>query len=373
MSAAAFVLLAVLGASPARALIGTNDVVPAATLLLPYFEVEVTGQPNARRDTAITIINVNPAPALAHVVLWTDYGVPTHTVDIFLTGFDVDTISLSALLLDAGGATIAAHRGQASQLFGGLCAGFDHGDALARGYVTIDNVNEESDLVPGDPGYFAFNGSGIANNTNQFWGQYINLEPAREVLESGPLVHVEAQDDDPVLPVTFYARDTNFDSADQRERLATTWATRYWNGLTDLVCWRDDVRLEPFPCPNQSAAPLTPRGQVGVTPLELIVFDHAENPIVPDVPVEPCRLAAGRVRVGGPLLPVSAKTGWIFANLDPETAPGLAPRGFIVPPVQGYFGSFHIFHPDGLGAGVGGVGLDAITGGNGAGAQGARR
>jgi hypothetical protein len=372
MGVAAFILLTGLGVAPARALIGANDVVPAATLLLPYFEVEVTGQPNDRRDTAVTIINTSPAAALAHVVLWTDYGVPTHTEDVFLTGFDVETVSLAGLLIDAGGAVIAAHRGQPSQLFGGLCAGFDYGDALARGYVTIDNVNQESDLVPGDTGYFEFDGTGIANNTNQFWGHYINFEPGREVLESGPLVHVEAQDDPP-LPVTFYARDTNFGSADQRERLATTWGTRYWNGLTDMVCWRDDVRLEPFPCPNQSAAPLTARGQVTVTPLELIVFDHAENSTIPDVLVEPCRLAAGRVRVGGPLFPVSAKTGWIFANVDPETAPELAPRGFIVPPIQGFFGSLHTLHLDGLGVGVGGVGLDTILGGAAAVPQGGGR
>jgi hypothetical protein len=100
-----------------------------------------------------------------------------------------------------------------------------------------------------------------------------------------------------------------------------------------------------------------------LVPLELIVFDHAENAEVPEVAVEPCRLAAGRVRVGGPLLPVSAKTGWIFANVNPQNGAAGASHGFISPPPQAYFGSQHTLHPGGLAAGVGGVALDDVQDG----------
>jgi hypothetical protein len=350
------VLLAFIAATPARAEIGTADVVPAATLLLPYFEVDVAAEPPASA-MLLTIMNASAAPTLARLVLWTDYGVHTYGVNLFLTGYDVETVDLRDIFDDAGPAVIAAHRGQSSALFDGLCAGFDHGDALARGYVTIDNVNQETDLFPGDPGYFAFKGIGVANDINQLWGQYLAVDTEREVGEGGPLVHVEAHVNP--LAATFYSRETNFSSADNRERLATSWGTRYWNGLTDLICWRDDVRLEPFPCPLQSAAPISTNGSVGVAPLELIVFDHAETAELPETAVEPCLLAAGRVRVGGPLFPVSAKTGWIYANANPDND-GIFARGVTIPPTQAFIGSFHLFHPAGLAAGIGGVALDGF-------------
>jgi hypothetical protein len=173
------------------------------------------------------------------------------------------------------------------------------------------------------------------------------------------LVHVEAQDG--LSAVSFYSRETNFFSNDNRERLPTTWGTRYWNGLTDLVCWRDDVRLAPFPCPIQSTGPIAAHGSVAVAPLELTVFDHAETVELPEAPVEPCLLAAGRVRVGGPLFPVSAKTGWIHVNAAPEVDGGAFPRGFIIPRTQAFIGSFHVYHPDGLAAGIGGVDLDGFA------------
>jgi hypothetical protein len=355
--------IAFLTAAPARAEVGAVDVVPAATLLLPYFEVEVPGEANATPDTVLTIMNTSPAPTLAHLVLWTDYGVPTVSEDIFLTGFDVETISLRVQLNGAGAAVINAHRGRASALFDGLCSGFDHGDALARGYVTIDNVQQESKAFPTEDGYFASNGTGVASNTNQLWGQYVSGSPRGGILAGAPLVHIEAADEDNVIPVTFYARETNFDTADQRERLSSSWGLRYWHGLTDLICWRDDARRDPFPCPNQSTAP-TP------LPLELVVFDHAENPLLPEGGLAPCHLAAGRVRVGGALLPVIAKTGWIFANVNPQSEATLAPRGFIIPPPQAYFTAHHTLHPGGLGAGSGGVALDGVEDGLAGGAAG---
>ena len=42
----------------------------------------------------IKLTNISAAPALAHAVLWTDWGIPTYAFDIFLTGYDVVNIDV---------------------------------------------------------------------------------------------------------------------------------------------------------------------------------------------------------------------------------------------------------------------------------------
>src|SRR4028118_905092 len=84
-------------AGTARAEIGTIDAVPAATLLLPYFECEL-GDDLAPADGGVTtLFSINNASAtaqLAHVTLWTDESIPTLDFDIYLTGYDVQTINV---------------------------------------------------------------------------------------------------------------------------------------------------------------------------------------------------------------------------------------------------------------------------------------
>ena len=87
-----------------RAMLGTIDNAPAATLLLPYFEVDL-GNPNGI-TTLFAINNTGrgrsvedqfdnfASAALVHVTLWTDLGVPTFAFDVYLTGFDVQTINV---------------------------------------------------------------------------------------------------------------------------------------------------------------------------------------------------------------------------------------------------------------------------------------
>src|SRR6185436_2730421 len=93
-----WLLLVALAMLPERApaVIGTDDVVPAATLLLPYFEVH----PEAGRTT--TLLSINNADAnsvTAHVTLWTHLGVPTLGFDVFLTGYDVQSFDLRDILV----------------------------------------------------------------------------------------------------------------------------------------------------------------------------------------------------------------------------------------------------------------------------------
>ena len=64
--------------SPASAVVCALDPVPAATLLLPYFEVDLN-----RPDGVSTLLAVNNAGAsavLVNLVLWTDLGVDPHAL-----------------------------------------------------------------------------------------------------------------------------------------------------------------------------------------------------------------------------------------------------------------------------------------------------
>jgi len=64
---------------------------PAATLLLPYFEVDLA---SGGRTTVFTITNVSPYAQIAHIVLYTDWSFPVLDFNIFLTGYDVQSLNL---------------------------------------------------------------------------------------------------------------------------------------------------------------------------------------------------------------------------------------------------------------------------------------
>src|SRR2546422_8844324 len=51
-------------------------VTPAATLLLPYFEVDVVSAQGVSQNTIFTLTNTSRYPQIAHVVVWTDWSYP---------------------------------------------------------------------------------------------------------------------------------------------------------------------------------------------------------------------------------------------------------------------------------------------------------
>src|SRR5205085_11821119 len=69
--------------------IGTT---PAGTLLVPYFNVDFSGGNTA--NTVFTIVNTSRLPQIAHIVLWTDWSFAALDFNVFLTGYDVQSISL---------------------------------------------------------------------------------------------------------------------------------------------------------------------------------------------------------------------------------------------------------------------------------------
>ena len=86
--------------SPIRPTTTNNDdscdlaLQPAATLLLPYFEVDFASPQTTARRTYFEIINTSPLPQIARVTLWTDWGYPGFTFPLFLTGYDAQLVNL---------------------------------------------------------------------------------------------------------------------------------------------------------------------------------------------------------------------------------------------------------------------------------------
>jgi hypothetical protein len=403
-------VLAGLGwAVPGHAAIGTLDQVPGATLLLPYFEVDLDN-PNGV-TTLLSINNASATAVLVHVVIWSDLSVPTLAFNAYLTGYDVQTINLrdifvngvlprtasaaqdvgenepnpgpspnaisnqgpfsqdftfascfgqlpyptfaEILAVHGGDPTFdyrlhlqQAHTGQSSLILANRCAGRNLGDRIARGYITVDTVNNCTLRFPGDPGYFINGGAGDATNQNMLWGDYFYVNPGQNFAQGNPLVQIEAapginlQDTygpDPETTVpgeyTFYGRYVAWTAADNREPLATNFATRFLNGGvfsggTDLIVWRDSkVNQGSFTCPAVPGVrpPWFPLGQEG-----LVIFDEQENPhivppspIAPQPPVQgliPFAAEAQRVHVGGPDLPVPFTFGWLYLNLNQSNA-----------------------------------------------------
>ncbi len=103
-------IVAVMGASPLAAATATtsafgpsttnNDdscdiaLLPAATLLLPYFEVDFNSPQAVAKTTLFTIQNTSYMPQIARVTIWTDWAYPAITFNVFLTGYDVQSLNL---------------------------------------------------------------------------------------------------------------------------------------------------------------------------------------------------------------------------------------------------------------------------------------
>jgi hypothetical protein len=343
---------------------------PAATLLVPYFEVDLA---NAQGTTTMFQINNASATAiLANVTVWSDLGIPVTNFKVYLTGYDMQTVDLRAVLngilprtasdgqdpsdtispqgwysqdinfasctgilpppatLDA---TTVAHMrnaltGKFSSVAGG-CVGVNYGAAnmIARGYVTVDTVNSCTAGLPSDAGYFVSGGGGFATNQNTLWGDFTIMRPNQTWSASEPVVHVTASATDPETSTagqyTFYGRFVGWTAADNREPLSTTFGVRYFNnggpGLvpqnTTLLVWRDSKNsdISAFSCGTPPAwYPLDQEGAVA--------FDEAEEAATVSTS------AFGASTQAVPVAPLTAFTsGWMFLNLNHNVESGADP------------------------------------------------
>lgn len=256
-------------------------VAPAATLLLPYFEVETAAR---NVDTFFTVVNTSYLPQIAHVTVWTDWSMPVLDFNIFLTGYDVQSISLYDVIvngiiaptnpnLTAGGTSSSTTPGSASaannanpnislvgctslpgfipaNLRAAIQAALTDGtpasilgctttarigspatthptSTTAVGYVTIDVTSACSTTLPNSATYFT---TEILFD-NVFTGDYqvINKATGQNYTGANPLVHIRAVPEggragNPLtgaqtnFPRTFYARFTNQAAAANTDR-----------------------------------------------------------------------------------------------------------------------------------------------------------
>lgn len=332
----------------ARAEIGTIDNVPAATLLIPYFEVQPSN-PNGV-TTVITLHNTSASAAVARVTLWTDLGLPTASFNLYLTGFDSEIISLARVFNrtvpftaddgddqadtqdrndgisnqgpisqdinfpgPGGGSAgqigdnispslLSAHTGGLSdEYFGGQCGARNFGDGIARGYVTIDSMTTQSTNNALDAGYFP-----EMDTRNILTGDYVIVNQTTREVSADIAVPIEGNPD-PIGTRTFYGRFVANNGSDKREPLPTAWAGRISTGRTDTMYWRDPgVPLAPFGCGGLPAG--LPSGQFRIT----LVNPNGTNAANPGG--NPFPFVAGFTTGGA--LGVNQPLGWLFANLN---------------------------------------------------------
>lgn len=331
---------------PANAPATTNNddscdvgVYPAATLLLPYFEVDFNSPQTTARTTIFTITNVSPNPQIAKVTLWTDWGFPLLGFSLFFTGYDVQALNLYDVIArgliaptgpNSGGTSIATPPGELSHgnlanpnfaknvpldcargalpgfippaLLTDLRTGLSAGSAFwscggsspriggshsnAIGYATVDVVATCSQTLPTQPKYF----DEELLYDNVLAGDYAQIDPnpaSGNYAGGNPLVHIRAIPEGGQagvmrasnLPFTFYDRETaNGGGArgrDRRQPLSSAFAARFVEGGAGGM----STDLLMWREPALATAVCADAGKNAELPIaEVVRFDEHENP-----------------------------------------------------------------------------------------------
>lgn len=331
---------------------------PAATLLVPYFEVDLDAAEGI--NTLAAVGNAAGTCVLSRVTLWTDLAVPTLSFYLFLSADDVQTLNLRDLfagrlpdtsrvladpscpVLDFEPCTAAqldtelvqlelrsvaaAHTGDADPQ-AGTCAGVDHGDGRARGYMTVDVVQRcaHDPTVAtwaasewGHPdGYHA---ATATSTSNVLWGDYFLVDETNDFAQSEAAVPVVA-DPNAFAPgdYTFYGRYHGFDASDARRPLSGRHGIRFlhggpFDGGTELLVWRDSRSPQVAPAPCGELPPWAPLDERSIR-----LFDEDELPYqAPSGGVFPW--ATQRVRVGDAGFPSAVPFGWLDLDLWHDAA-----------------------------------------------------
>ncbi len=305
---------------------------PAATLLLPYFEVDTSG--TSGQTTLFTITNVTRYPQIAHVTLWSDWAFPVLTFNVFLTGYDIQAINLADVLIRGviappSGTSSATKPGALSvstnpnirssddcantpgtvpaSIIAGVrnalrtgvfnpgggvtsCSTMGNVHANAIGYATIDLVASCTDRTPLDPLYYTTD----LLFDNVLLGDYQQLgaSPAGTGLQSSfdaggnPMVHIRAVPEGggagsnvgTALPYTFYDRYTPAArrTLDRRQPLPSTFAARYIQGGTNAFATNLTIWREGFNGPGSSCTSYINNASMAFG--EFVRFDEHENP-----------------------------------------------------------------------------------------------
>lgn len=346
---------------------------PAATLLLPYFEVDVSG--TTGQTTLFTVTNVVRYPQIAHVTLWTDYGYPVMTFNEYLTGYDVQAINLADVLIRGivappSGTTSATTPGQLSEgtnpnLRSPLDCGTNPGSfpasliaairtALTKGtfsingcteigsthtnaigYATVDLVASCTSRAPSDPLYYSTDllFDNVLIGDYQQIGPHPAGQPASSFDAGGnPMVHLRAVPEGggagsnvgTALPYTFYDRYTPAArrTFDRRQPLPSTYATRFIQGGTTAFSTNLNIWREAFGAGSCADA----KASAEMTVAEIVRFDEHENPFTlggalnctcsTPISTLPATSSTSSASSLYPALGTPDVGGWLYLNLD---------------------------------------------------------
>lgn len=347
---------------------------PAATLLLPYFEVDYQAPSTSAIDTVFTVINTSRNPQIVRMTIWTDLGFPAAWSPIFLTGYGVRSVSMYQIIARGSfptssdtwptGSMSADNKGNPNfndttwcfwtggtvgpewveRLQGMLTTGKRDTDCPistkhehATGYVTLDVVNSCSTASMLDPVYW----TDVILYDNVLTGDYERINPnvtTGNYAGGNPLVHIRAVPDGgasgsaaaQVLPFTFYDRYTpaNARHLDRRQPLPSVFAARWINGgptgfLTNYVMWREGIVGATH---DECAYPAN--ATVPLKSAMLVRFDEHENSVVSGCG-NSCSAAvpvSALVSSSSDLFPPAGTSpdvaGWMWIDLDNRVAEG---------------------------------------------------
>jgi len=325
-------------------------VTPAATLLLPYFEVDFKQPMPKATHTVVTVVNVSPLPRMANVTLWTDMAYPALWFPLFLDPYAMRSVDLFDVFArgaiggpGAEGAGCAdlpktlspAQLTDLQQAFTTgnvvpcpVSEGVGDVHANAIGYATIDLVAGCSTANPWSKEHFGE----LLLYDNVLIGDYVQLDA--KSAHGGPLVHIRAiPEGGPAgavvstnLPYTFYDRYTvglPSRTSDRRQPLPSAFAVRHIEdkskGLsTSLQVWREGVAAGGASCRELGS-------NRNLDHAEVVRFDEHENAtinfwcgIIPEC-IGPPRTSTALVWPA--ILLPSASTsgdsvGWVYLNLN---------------------------------------------------------
>jgi hypothetical protein len=256
LTAAAVICSPLAAPASGRAAECSARIQPAATLLVPYFAVDL--QDPAGLTTLVAVGNADDAAALARVTMWTDWGLPTLAFDVALGPDAVQTINLRDVFAGtlpttsppAAGdgfadcttplakpplgadelARLRARHSGAPDPVDGECYGSTRsGPGVAAGFLTVDSARAcaPAGTYPNTGGYFAV-GSGVADQDNLLYGDFFLVDPGENFAQGNTVVHLVA---DPTAHTdrTFYG-DFGFGTLDARAPLGTRHRTRFVSG-----------------------------------------------------------------------------------------------------------------------------------------------
>jgi hypothetical protein len=367
------------------------SVTPAATLLLPYFEVDL--EDPAGETTLITITNVMSAEQVARITLWTDRSYPVVTFNVYLTGYDVHSINLydvlkggvigpifgtGTLVSPTGTRSVSNHLLDTSQCgiitpyldaatmarmqeaftegtISGVCdqAGNIHENAV--GYATIDVVGNCDVTGPHDPEYFTRD----LRYDNVLTGDYQQVNSQQNAAQGGTLVHIRAipEGSTPQIRAVLSRYETTFDKTfygrfqgasnrtlDARQPLPSTFVTRWINGgrgafQTSLKIWRQGMTNASAKCADYAK-----HRELKMT--ESVVFDEHGNG--EGNAAEPCSVTTcipspelvlpitsrSSLEPGAEAFPQSILSstvaGWIYLNLDDGSPTGIDGQSWVI-------------------------------------------